>query len=64
MLLIKEQLLVNTKAERKEDFKKLFFFWCWLKKENQIHSTSLSRNKNSFCNRSSITNFEVLNEEE
>jgi hypothetical protein len=26
MLLIKEQLLVNTKAERKEDFKKLFFF--------------------------------------
>jgi hypothetical protein len=25
MLLIKEQLLVNTKAERKEDFKKLFF---------------------------------------
>jgi hypothetical protein len=27
MLLIKEQFLVNTKAERKEDFKKLFFFF-------------------------------------
>lgn len=27
MLLIKEQFLVNTKAEIKEDFKKLFFFF-------------------------------------
>jgi hypothetical protein len=31
MLLIKEQFLVNTKAEIKEDFKKLFFFWVLVK---------------------------------